>query len=262
MAIDYELGGRRALVTGGSHGIGLAIAHALAQERCHVAICSRSVARLEDAKRLLAGHGVDVLAIAADVLDQANIDTVTASIDRAWGGVDILVNNVGGGGRWGSASIEETPLSVWQEVHQKNAGAAAAFIRWAIPAMRRKKWGRLIAIASIYGKQGGGRPWFTAAKAAQIAAMKSLAMTPYLARDGITFNTVAPGSIMIPDTGWAAERDRDPAAFAARLEREFPLGRLGTPEEVAAVVLFLCSQQASLVNGACIVADGGESDAF
>jgi 3-oxoacyl-[acyl-carrier protein] reductase len=262
MAIDYELDGRRALVTGGSHGIGLAIALALAQQRCHVAICSRSVERLGEAYRMLTRLGIDVLTIVADVLDPAAIETVTSETERAWGGVDILVNNVGGGGRWGSACIEETPLSVWHEVHQKNAGAAAAFVRWAIPSMRRKKWGRVVSIASIFGKQGGGRPWFTATKAAQIAAMKSLAMTPYLARDGITFNSVAPGSIMIPDTGWAAERDRDPAAFAERLNREFPLGRLGTPEEVAAVVLFLCSQQASLVNGACIVVDGGESDAF
>jgi NAD(P)-dependent dehydrogenase (short-subunit alcohol dehydrogenase family) len=73
---------------------------------------------------------------------------------------------------------------------------------------------------------------------------------------------VAPGSIMIPDTGWAAEQARDPAAFAARMQAEFPLGRLGSAEEVAAVVLFLCSRQASLINGACIVADGGESGAF
>jgi len=262
MSIDYGIKGRKALITGGTHGIGLAIADALAGQGCHVAICSRSQDRRETAKQRLMSCGVDVLTIAMDVLEPAGVERVTEEIDRAWGGVDILINNVGGGGRWGSDNIEETPLSVWQEVYQKNAGAAAAFVRWAIPGMRRAKWGRVVAVASIYGKQGGGRPWFTAAKAAQIAAMKSLAMTPYLARDGITFNTVAPGSIMIPDTGWAAERDRDPAAFHARVEREYPLGRLGTPEEVAAVVLFLCSRQASLVNGACVTIDGGESAAF
>jgi len=178
------------------------------------------------------------------------------------GGVDILINNVGGGGRWGSAVIEDSPPEVWDQVYQKNAGAAAAFTRWAIPSMRRAKWGRVVTVASIYGREGGGRPWFVAAKAAQIAVMKTLAKTPYLTRDGLTFNTVAPGSIMIENTGWAEERDRDPDAFDARLAAEFPLGRLGTPEEVAAVVLFLCSTQASLVNGACITVDGGESAAF
>lgn len=262
MAVDYHLTGKRALVTGASHGIGLAIARALATEGCNVAICSRTAERLKKASADLRATGREVLTFQADVLKLDQINRVTEGIDRAWGGVDILINNVGGGGRWGSEILEETPLSTWQEVHQKNAGAAAAFLRWAIPGMRQKKWGRIIAVASIYGRQGGGRPWFTAAKAAQIAAMKSLAMTPYLARDGITFNTIAPGSIMIPETGWSKERDDDPAAFAKRVDAEFPLGRLGTPEEVAAVALFLCSNQAVLVNGACIAIDGGESAAF
>jgi 3-oxoacyl-[acyl-carrier protein] reductase len=200
--------------------------------------------------------------VQADVLKAADIQRVTGAIDGAWGGVDILVNNVGGGGRWGSEDPAETPESVWHEVYQKNAGAAVAFTRWAIAPMRRKKWGRIVTISSIYGREGGGRPWFVAAKAAQIAMNKALAVTPALAREGITVNTVAPGSIMIPGTGWAEERDRDPAAFDARVVRDFPLGRLGTAAEVAAVVVFLCSQQAAYVNGACVAVDGGEGMAF
>lgn len=262
MSIDYGLKGKRALVTGGSHGIGLAIAEMLANEGCSVAICSRSDQRLANAGALLRDRRVEVLTIKADVLDPKQIARVTRAVDGAWDGVDILVNNVGGGGRWGHAIVEDTTIKVWNDVYQKNAGAAAAFLRWAIPAMRRKKWGRIIAVASIYGRQGGGRPWFTAAKAAEIAAIKSLAMTPYLVRDGITFNSVAPGAIMIPDTGWAEERARDPKAFAEKIDKDFPLGRSGTPQEVAAVVLFLCSQQASLINGACIPVDGGESATF
>jgi 3-oxoacyl-[acyl-carrier protein] reductase len=262
MTVDYGLAGKHALVTGGSHGIGLAIAEALAGQACHVALCSRSETLLTEAKTRLMPTGVDILTIAGDVLKPSDIDRVTHTIDSAWGGIDVLINNVGGGGRWGSAWIEDTAAEVWDQVYQKNAGAAAAFTRWAIPGMRRRRWGRVVAVASIYGREGGGRPWFTAAKAAQIATMKTLAMTPYLARDGLTFNSVAPGSIMIPDTGWAAEQDRDPVAFQRRMEQDFPLGRLGTAEEVAAVVLFLCSRHASLVNGACITADGGESSAF
>ena len=262
MSVDYGLAGKHALVSGGSHGIGQAIAVALAGQGCHVAICSRSESRLSATKKILSSSGIDALTIAGDVLDPSSITEITDTIDRAWGGIDVLINNVGGGGRWGSAIVEETDIEVWNQVYQKNAGVAAAFTRWAIPEMRRRRWGRVVAVASIYGRQGGGRPWFTAAKSAQIATMKTLAMTPYLARDGITFNSVAPGSIMIPETGWADERDRDPAAFQTRMNQEFPLGRLGTPDEVAATVLFLCSRQASLVNGACITADGGESAAF
>jgi 3-oxoacyl-[acyl-carrier protein] reductase len=262
MAIDYDLRGKRALVTGGSHGIGFAIAHALAREGCHISICSRTLDRLNKAAVDLRKTGSEVLTFQADVLFSDQINQVTGAIDRAWGGIDILINNVGGGGRWGKSVVEQTPFSVWQDVYQKNAGASAAFLSWAIPAMRQRKWGRVVAIASIHGRQGGGRPWFTAAKAAQIATMKSLAMMPYLVRDGITFNTIAPGPIMIPDTGWSEERDRDPQSFAARVDAEFRLGRLGTPEEVAAVALFLCSMQASLINGACIAVDGGESSAL
>jgi 3-oxoacyl-[acyl-carrier protein] reductase len=100
------------------------------------------------------------------------------------------------------------------------------------------------------------------AKSAEIALMKSLARTPYLTRSGITFNTVAPGAIGIPDTGWAQAEAADPEGFHARLDRDFPLGRLGTPEEVAGAIVFLCSQGASLINGACVAVDGGESAAF
>ena len=89
--------------------------------------------------------------------------------------------------------------------------------------------------------------------------MKNLALNQELVRDGITFNTVAPGCIMIPDTGWEEEQKKDPDAFKKMLDENFPLGRMGTPEEVANVVIFLCSPKSSLVNGASILVDGGES---
>jgi 3-oxoacyl-[acyl-carrier protein] reductase len=260
--MDLQLRGKRALVTGGSHGIGLAIAEALAAQGCALALCARDAARLEAAAAGLAQRGAETLACQADVLNADDIGRVMAQIDKAWGGVDILVNNVGGGGRWGKPGVEETGEDVWKDVYQKNAGAAISFTRWAIPGMRSRKWGRVIAITSIHGREGGGRPWFTMAKAAEMGMIKALSRTPYLIRDGITFNCVAPGSIMIEDTGWAAERERDPAAFGQKIEQDYPLGRLGTPAEVAAVVAFLCSPAASLVNGACVPVDGGESRAY
>jgi 3-oxoacyl-[acyl-carrier protein] reductase len=100
------------------------------------------------------------------------------------------------------------------------------------------------------------------AKSAEISLMKTLAMNPALARDGITFNSVAPGAIMIPDTGWEKEQKQDPQKFEKLVASQFPLGRLGTPEEIANVVVFLCSQKASLVNGASIAVDGAESRSF
>jgi 3-oxoacyl-[acyl-carrier protein] reductase len=100
------------------------------------------------------------------------------------------------------------------------------------------------------------------AKSAEISLMKTLAVTPYLVKDGITFNSVAPGSIMIPDTGWDRERKENDIGFSAMVNERFPMGRLGAPEEIASVVVFLASEKASLVNGASIVVDGGESKSF
>jgi 3-oxoacyl-[acyl-carrier protein] reductase len=261
--MDFGLSGKFALVTGGSHGIGLASAKHLAAEGCHVAICSRSQGRLDAAMAELAAYGVHTLAVPADVLDAAAADRVMDVVDREWGNLHILVNNIGGGGRWGKEIVEETELRVWSEVYEKNAMAAVRFTRRALPHMRRGKWGRVVTITSIYGgKEGGGRPWFTMAKAAETGLMKSLARMAYLVRDGITFNSIAPGGIYIAGTGFEEEQRRDPAGFQRMVDEEYPLGRLGTPEEVASVVAFLCSTQASLVNGANITVDGGQSRSF
>jgi len=260
--MDLNLKGKYALVTGGSHGIGRSIALALAEEGCNVAICARKKDWIEQTVAELKAKGVESMGISADVLIPEDIDPVMKAVIDSWGTIHILVNNVGGGGRWGSPIVEETSEQVWLDVYNKNALAAIRFTMKAIPFMRQQKWGRVITISSIYGREGGGRPWFNMAKSAEISLMKTLAMTRYLIRDGITFNSVAPGGIMIPDTGWERERKENPEEFEKMVDRQFPLGRLGTPEEVANVVVFLASEKASLVNGASIPVDGAESKSF
>ena len=260
--MNLDLNEKFALVTGGSHGIGLAIALELAREGCHVAICSRNPARLAKAEEMLSGMNVKTLALPADVLVPQDIEDVIDKVVSTWGTLHILVNNVGGGGRWGNPNVEETEDQVWLDVYGKNALAAARFTMRALPHMRKQLWGRVVSISSIYGKEGGGRPWFNMAKAAEMSLMKTLALNPDLVRDGITFNTVAPGSIMIPDTGWEDVKINNPNKFMQYVNDKCPLGRLGTPEEVANIVVFLCSEKAGLLNGACIAADGGESRSF
>lgn len=260
--MDLGIRGKYALVSGGSHGIGRAIALALAREGCNVAICARNTDRIARTVAEIQAEGVACLGISADVLIPEDIEKVVKSIIDAWGTVHILINNVGGGGRWGSELIEATDEKVWIDVYNKNTLAAIRFITRIIPYMRKQKWGRIVTITSLYGREGGGRPWFNVAKTAQTALMKNLALSYDLARDGITFNSIAPGSIMIPDTGWDYEQKRNPAKFAKMLAEKFPLGRLGTPEEVAQVVAFVCSKQASLLTGAAIPVDGGESKSF
>jgi len=262
MFIDYKLRGKAALVTGGSHGIGLAVAKELSRMGCRVAVCSRTKERLKEASSLLNKNSAEHLLIQADVLQPGACDIVMDKIVSHWGELHILVNNVGGGGRWGKENIEETAPTVWQEVFEKNALAAALFTRRAIPLMRTIGWGRVITITSIFGKEGGGMPWFNMAKAAEVALMKSLSRTAYLVRSGITFNSVAPGGIFIEGTGFEEEQKRNPEDFKKLIDRDYPLGRMGSVDEVANVVCFLCSEQASLVNGAQITVDGGQSRAF
>jgi len=257
--MDLGIKGKYALITGGSHGIGRAAALSLAQAGCNVAICARGKEKLEATIRDIKAYGVEALSISMDVLNPQQVEAGLKAVESHWGRLHILVNNVGGGGRWGSEAIEETPIEVWQQVYEKNAMAAVRFTTWAMPLMRKEKWGRVVTVSSIFGHIAGGRPWFNMAKAAQIALMQNLSAKKELVRCGITFNAVAPGSVMIPGTGWDAEKQKDPRSFEAMADREFPLGRLGTPEEVADVIVFLCSVKASLVNGSVVVVDGGES---
>jgi len=260
--MELGLKGKIALVTGGSYGIGRAIALALAGEGCRVAICARDKKRLAAAAKEIRKHGVDCLAISADATKAADVARVVKTVTKAWGRIDILVNNVGGGGGRVTASVEDVPEAEWVETYNRNTLSAVRFTRLVIPHMRRAKWGRVVAIASTQGKEGGGRPWYTMAKSAEISMIKTLALNHDLARAGITFNSVAPGRILFPGNGWDEFRREDAQRFEQTQQQRLPLGRCGTPEEVAAVVAFVCSPKASLVNGACIAVDGGESYSF
>jgi 3-oxoacyl-[acyl-carrier protein] reductase len=256
--MDLNIRGRNALVTGGTHGIGRSIALALADEGCNVAVFSRSRERVKKMLAELKMRGVDCIGIVADVMNTRDIEKVKKAVTDRWGSVHILINNVGGGGRWGKDKVEETDENVYEEVYRKNVLAAIKFTKWAIPYMRKERWGRVVTITSIFGRESGGRPWFSMAKAAQTSFMKSLAIKDYLVKDGITFNSIAPGAIMIPDTGWEKAKKDNPREVKEFIRKHLPLGRFGTPEEVADIVAFICSEKASLINGASIPADGGQ----
>jgi 3-oxoacyl-[acyl-carrier protein] reductase len=260
--MNCGLHGKVALVTGGSYGIGRAIALALADEGCRVAICARGQPRLDATVADLRAKGVEALGVVADAAKPDDIGRVMDAVAAAWGGVDILVNNVGGGGGRELRPVEEIPDAQWVGAYERNALAATRFTMRAIPHMRRAKWGRVVTIASVAGKEGGARPWYVMAKSAGIALMKSLALNRDLVRDGLTFNSVVPGRVIFDGNGWDDFRREDPARFEQRMRDELPLGRCGTPAEVAAAVAFVCSVPAALVNGAAIAVDGGESRSF
>lgn len=248
---------KRAFISGGTHGIGLATAKMLAAKGCHVAVCGRDQIKLSDTKREIEKLGVKCLAIQTDVLDRSQIEQCIDEVKQTWDGIDILVNNVGGGGRWGKEDILATNLNVWYEVFQKNVWSSLSFTLAFLHGMIERNFGRIVFVTSIYGVQIGGRPWFNMSKIAQTALMKNLATVKDFVRSNITFNAVAPGDLMIPGTGWDDLRFKHPD-FESTLEKN-PMGRFGTADEVAQAICYLSSTEANYINGCVLRIDGGSS---
>jgi 3-oxoacyl-[acyl-carrier protein] reductase len=253
--MDLELTGRRALITGATRGIGRAIAERLAAEGCALAICARDEDELARAADELRGRGVTVHTGAVDVTDAPALERFVAEAGEALGGLDLLVANAGGAA--GEARVEDTDAEAWRVTLELNVVHAAVAARAATPLMRAAGGGAMVFIASISGLRPQPRAQYAAAKAAEIHLAASLGRE--LGPDGIRVNAVSPGSILFPGGGWDQRRASDPEAFEAWVRAEFPLGRLGTVEEVADVTCFLLSPRASWISGTNVVVDGAQN---
>jgi 3-oxoacyl-[acyl-carrier protein] reductase len=265
--MDLHLGGKVALVTGASKGIGAAIALELAREGADIALCARGAEDLDHSTRTIAALGRQAIAVPADLQRAAGVHEVVTAALAAFGRVDVLVNNVGGApGPGGFMNLDDAD---WQTAWDLNLMSAVRFARALIPGMAERRWGRIINIASTSAREPDiVVVHYNCAKAALLALSKTLANA--YSKDGVLVNCVLPGITRTPALEKSAakrlaERGESIEGLSGEElvnryygpRRPLPIGHFGTPEDLAAIVAFLASERAAWITGAAINVDGG-----
>ncbi|HRL12549.1 MAG TPA: SDR family oxidoreductase [Aggregatilineales bacterium] len=258
--MDLGLKGKVAVITGGSVGIGLAVAQALAREGVDLVLCARNEARVvERASEIAAQYGVRAVGVRADVSQTEDIAHLVAEIERIFGGADILINNAGTGSE---EKILDAPDEKWQYYWDLHVMAAVRLSRSLAPLMRTRGGGVILNNASICATQPlGYEPIYNTTKAALVMLSKCLSneLIPF----NIRVNTINPGLVLTPDWRKTAElltqgTDMTPDAYLDKIAVDnAPIGRFATPEEVADMFVFLCSPRASYCVGSSYYVDGG-----
>jgi|TARA_B110000495_G_C22991672_1_gene584047 3-oxoacyl-[acyl-carrier protein] reductase len=257
--MDLSIKNKNALVTGGSRGLGLASAISLAKEGVNIIICARSKDDLDKAKKLIQNFDVKIFCIETDLSDQKSIKNIHKISNDTLGNIDILVNNVGGS--LGTKSLETSSINDFQKVMDINTWVAVNLTKLFLTDMVSKKWGRIINIASIYGREFGGSAPYMAAKSALIAITKHTAID--LAKTGVTANCIAPGSIIHNKGSWEKfVENNSQETVNDFIKSNLPMGKFGYPEAVGDTVAFLASKNASMILGTCINVDGGQSNSL
>lgn len=253
--MDLQLRDKVALITGGSRGIGRCTALQFVAEGARVAICGRDTDSLAKTADELRKRGGTVAAITADVCDPASAQSLVEQTVREMGGIDILINNVGNNA---GGALMDTSEEDWRRTYEFNVFQIVRMSKLAAPHMAKRGGGAIVNIASVSGWQPAlaGTWQYGSSKAAAIYATEWLALE--LARHRIRANVVSPGSIIWEDGSWDEFRKEHPESFAEYVRDGFPMGRLGKPEEVADVIVFMASPRSNWINGRNIAADGCE----
>lgn len=245
--MDLGLKGKKAIVTGGTRGIGRAIADLLADEGCDVAICARNAAQVDEAVAALKAKGVRATGEAVDVADLDAFEHFIGQAANELGGLDVFVSNV-------SAMGGGNDLASWQRSVQIDILATVRGCEAAIPHLERDGGGAIVVVGTISALETpGGRGPYASVKAAQVPYIKALARD--LAPKGVRANLVAPGTIYFEGGVWHQVEQGMPDFFKTMVGRN-PMGRMGTPEEIANAVAFLASPRAGFITGENLVADG------
>jgi 3-oxoacyl-[acyl-carrier protein] reductase len=265
--MDLQLQGKRALVTGSSSGIGAAIAATLASEGALVVVHGRNRERAKQVAGQIRARGARAEVAIGDLTDNQQAHNVAQAADAAFGGIDILINNAGGTSSKQQQDWLGTTPETWDATYQMNVLSAVRLIRYFIPQMKQRGWGRIIQLASASATQPlpFSIPDYQASKAAVVNL--TVGLSKYLGGTGITVNTITPGTILTPALertfrDWARARNwgEDWPEIERRAVAEMfpnPSGRVGRVEDIATMAAFIASPLAGYVNGANIRVDGG-----
>jgi len=255
--MNLGLDGRVIVISGSTRGIGHAIAEAFLAEGARVTVTGRTPGTADATSTALTSkYGSDhVLGFVGDLTERAVVSQLLDEVRARWGHIDHVVTNIGSGRSTPGVVVGDAE---WERVLALNFRAAVTLIEAALPELLAAKRGSIVAVGSIAGIETIGAPLaYGAAKAALTHYIAGLARLA--GPSGIRANTVAPGNVLFPGGSWAERLAGDRAAVQTMLDREVALARFGTPEEIAAAVVFLASDQASFITGSCLVVDGGQT---
>lgn len=249
-------------ISGGTHGIGMACALKFAELGANIITFSRDKKKILFLKKKLKPYKIKILIEEGDVLNKNFVENFSKRVLSKFKNINILIHNVGGGGRWGKNNFISTDFKVWEDVYNKNNQGLILFSKFFLPTMIKNKWGRVIAVGSVCGKEtrSDDRPWFNAAKAAQNAIIKSFSKKKTFTKKNITFNSISPGPIFIKDTGWDELKKNKPQEFKKIVKNDIFTKNMGKPDDVANLILFISSKFSNYINGTNLIIDGGLSN--